>query len=63
MGERGDQPAYHTVAADDRFEVRATSGKCMVVCRDRTNAEHYAVILNEAWQAGFRQGRRSARHE
>ena len=58
--ETDDQPAYQTQAADGRFEVRSASGKCMVVCRDEDSAGHYAVLLNEAYQAGFRQGFRQA---
>ncbi|MEL7449909.1 MAG: hypothetical protein AAFN78_11920 [Pseudomonadota bacterium] len=61
MRDETDTPAYTCVEADGRFEVRAESGKCMVVTADRHNAEHYATLLNEAWRSGFRQGYRDAR--
>ena len=63
MPEDEDQSAYACVEADGRFEVRAESGKCIVVCAGRHNAEHYAALLNEAWQAGYRQGYRSAKRD
>ncbi|MEM9056433.1 MAG: hypothetical protein AAGD86_03085 [Pseudomonadota bacterium] len=55
-----DETPYTCKAADGRFEVRSASGICVVVCNDRHNAEHYATLLNAAWQAGYKRGYRDA---
>ena len=46
-----------------RFEVIDSSAKVIMACQDEGSATHYAVLLNEAYQqgykAGYRDGRRS----
>ena len=43
---------------DGRFAVVNESDRTIIVCRDAASAEHYAVLLNEAYRAGIRQGTR-----
>ena len=61
MVEATDLNSYCVVACDDKYEVRAPSGRIIMVCTDEASAAHYAVLLTEAfavgYKAGFREGR------
>ena len=68
-----DRPRKRCPALDRQCEVQvgtedgtflvviAESGRTVLVCRDRTSADRYAVMLNEAFDRGHRAGRRDAR--
>lgn len=54
-------PAFQAVAAGDKYEVRRDNGRVVVVCTDEGSAVQYAVLLNEAFDLGFKAGYRAAR--
>lgn len=43
------------------YDVLAPDGRCVLSCRLAREAEQYATILTQAYQAGYRQGFRDAR--
>ena len=55
------QLAYSMKAHNGRFEVNAASGRIVMVCADENSAIHYASLLNEAHQAGYKVGYRAGR--
>ena len=63
MSEVNDEPqaAYSVHERDDRYEVCAASGRVIMVCNDQSSASHYAVLLNEAYRAGYKTGYRDGR--
>jgi hypothetical protein len=57
-----DTPAYTVEeAAGGRFQVQDAEGGVILVCGDRSSAEHYASLLNRAFRQGYKQGLRRAR--
>lgn len=54
---------YSIIEADGKFELRSSSGRCVMVCGDRHSAEHYLVLLNEAFASGYRQACRDRKAE
>jgi hypothetical protein len=52
---------YHVSSNDGRFEVVDPAGRNILVCRDEPSATHYTVLLNEAYQRGYKAGYRDAR--
>lgn len=56
-----DEPPYRVEAEPPRFRVVDGAGRPGVVCRDEASAAQYAVMLNEAWKAGYRTGFRDGR--
>jgi hypothetical protein len=53
-----EKPPYVVMCVDDRFQVINQSGRTIMSCSDRDSAEHYADLLNSAFDAGFRACRR-----
>ena len=56
-----DKNYYVVVEAEDRFRVETPTGYCVMECRDRGSADHYVVLLNQAFEAGYKQGFRAAK--
>jgi len=63
MTDDNDDPrdAYTVRERDGRFEVRAPSGRAVIVCGDEGSACQYASLMNEAFKAGFKAGYREGR--
>ena len=57
------QSAYSVHERDGRYEVSAVSGRVIMVCNDESSASHYAVLLNEAYRAGYKSGYRDGRNK
>ena len=57
------QSAYTVHEREDRFEVRAASGRVIMVCNDESSASHYVVLLNEAYRAGYILGYRDGHNK
>lgn len=53
--------AYTVQQHNKRFEVRAASGRTILVCDDEGSASHYASLLNEAYRVGYKLGFRDGR--
>jgi len=53
--------AYTVQERNARFEICAASGRIVLVCGDEGSAAHYAALLNEAHQAGYKVGYKDGR--
>jgi hypothetical protein len=61
MNDNNDDGIYKVVARGDRFEVLNDTARVIVTCRDERSAGEYAVLLNQAYGRGFKDGHRKAR--
>ena len=52
------EQAYSVITNAGKFELRDLSGRCVMACSDQHSADHYRVLLNQAYNNGYRQGRR-----
>jgi hypothetical protein len=55
------EPPYQIKPNESHFQVVDESGRVMLGCGDRVNAEQYAAMLNEAFRRGFKAGYRAAK--
>lgn len=55
--------AYLVIEAQERFEVRSELGTCIIICSNKPNAEHYSLLLNQAFDAGYKQARRDLNND
>lgn len=53
--------AYTVQEQNNRFEVRAVSGRVIMNCTDEGSAFHYASLLNEAYRLGYKTGYKDGR--
>ena len=61
MAEPSDVEPYRVVESDGKYEVRAPSGRTILVCADKVSAAHYAELLHAAFNVGYKQGFRDGR--
>ena len=52
---------YSVKFVTDHFEVNNATGRVIMSCSDEHSAQHYAVMLNQAFDAGYKSGYRAAR--
>jgi len=62
-GRDSEKPVYRVCANGERFDLISTSGRCIMTCHDAASAEHYALLLNEAFTAGYKAARKELRQE
>jgi hypothetical protein len=55
--------AYLVELVDSHYDVRSKTGRVVMSCRDEASARHYANLLSEAFDLGFREGYGKARSE
>ena len=55
--------AYRVGAVEDGYAVSNSADRVIVVCRDEGSAIQYALLMNEAFEAGYKTGFRAARRE
>jgi hypothetical protein len=55
-----DRP-YRVVPVDDTYVVVGEKDLQILSCRDAVSAEHYVVLLSEAYRRGYRYGFREAK--
>ncbi|MGH8023259.1 MAG: hypothetical protein ACRED1_06745 [Limisphaerales bacterium] len=55
------QPPYRVQPGDDHFQVVDPAGRVMLDCGNRESAEQYALLLNQAFQRGFKAGFRAGK--
>ncbi|MCJ7815297.1 MAG: hypothetical protein MUP31_04510 [Xanthomonadales bacterium] len=58
MNDDEVKSAYTVVQVEGSFEVRTPEGRRVMACNDSSSASHYALMLNEAFRAGYRQALR-----
>jgi hypothetical protein len=61
MAEPGEREYRVEEEGGGKFRVLNASGITVIVCRDRTDAEHHAVLLEEAFRRGYQRGYREAK--
>jgi hypothetical protein len=59
--EDNETHVYRVNERDGEFAVVNDSGNVILVCRDEPSAANYVVLLNEAFQRGYKMGYRDAR--
>lgn len=55
-----EQP-YQVSEESGKFDVLDPSGRSIMTCRDAPSAEHYAVLLSQAYKHGYQDGYRAAK--
>ena len=60
MSNSGDSH-YRIETKESEFWLIDESGNKILVCRDRGSAEHYLVLVNEAFKRGYKLGFRDGR--
>lgn len=53
---------YRVNERDGTFEIVNDSGNVILVCHDEPSAANYVVLLNEAFQRGYKRGYRDAKN-
>ncbi len=61
MSAGDDDRLYRVYEDDSGFRVVDDSDQTIVTCRDKRSAEHYATILQRAYNQGYRIGFRAAK--
>jgi hypothetical protein len=61
MDEENNKAGYAVLEVEGKFEVHTPTGRRIMVCNDSSSAAHYAVLLNDAYRAGYRQALRDNR--
>lgn len=61
MSAGDDERLYRVYEDESGFRVMDESGQTIVTCRDKRSAEHYASILQRAYNTGYRYGFRAAK--
>jgi len=56
MDNEKQKKVYAVLEHDQRFEICNASLRVVMVCGDRGSAEHYALLLNEAYESGYKTG-------
>ncbi len=54
--DEDDRPPYIVVENENRFDVRSLSDRTVMACSDSSSATHYAQMLSEAFEAGYKKG-------
>ena len=63
MIEDPDELAYKVQRDGERFCVVDLKERIVIACNDAANAEQYAVLMNQAFQRGFKAGVRKQREQ
>jgi hypothetical protein len=58
MNDNEVKSTYTVVQVEGNFEVRSPEGRRVMQCCDSSSASHYALMLNEAYRAGYREALR-----
>ena len=53
-------PAYVVEQKDNKHGVIDRSGRTILQCADAQNAMHYASLMNQAFEVGYKAGYRDA---
>lgn len=57
-----ESPPYRIIERDDLFIVQDAQANSILQLRDKRNAEHYLVLLNSAYRAGYKAGYRACKN-
>ena len=61
MNSPEDSNPYQVQPDQGRYCVVNDEGSTVIMCADVANADQYAVLLNQAYQRGYKAGVRKAR--
>jgi hypothetical protein len=56
----GHSPAYSVEEKDDKHHVVDRSGRTILQCAGAQNAMHYATLMSQAFEVGYKAGYRDA---
>lgn len=56
-----EHKAYSVNTSENGFDVISVSGQKILTCTGRSSAEHYALLLNTAFEAGYKKALRDKR--
>ena len=56
-----EEPPFRVEPTERGFRVVDGDGRAVMECRDEHSAQHYLVLVNKAWKAGYKAGWREAR--
>jgi len=54
--------AYQVLNNGDRYNVTNEFDRVILECRDEGSARHYATLLNQAYELGYKKGFKAARN-
>ncbi|KPJ90353.1 MAG: hypothetical protein AMJ53_13810 [Gammaproteobacteria bacterium SG8_11] len=54
--------SYQVVKQQDSFAVVDPSHRTIITCQNELNAQHYAQLLNSAYESGYKAGYKAAKH-
>ena len=57
-----DEKPFKVAAVNGQFEIRDHSERCVVSFADKGSAEGLAVLLNQIYQKGYKDGYRAGKH-
>jgi hypothetical protein len=60
--DEADRP-YRVILQDGRYRVMSPGDQCMMVCNDEASAKQYGLMLNQAFDAGYRHALREKRQD
>lgn len=58
--EDSEQP-YRVIPSKGRYQVVTSGDRCVMDCGDDASAQQYALMLNQAFKAGYRQAKKDGR--
>ncbi|MDH3349943.1 MAG: hypothetical protein OEM60_05080 [Gammaproteobacteria bacterium] len=58
MTEQAKHAPFDVIEKGHKFVVRNDVGRTVMVCTDQPSALHYAQLMNAAFDAGYKKGRR-----
>jgi hypothetical protein len=61
VSDSSEERVYRVVGVAGKFEVLSATGTCVMVFLDSASAEHYAVMLSQAYREGYKQAVRDNR--
>jgi len=56
-----NEKTYRVLFDNDRYHVTNEFNRVILECRDEGSAQHYATLLNQAYELGYKKGFKEAR--
>ena len=56
-----NEKAYRVFCDSDKYNVTNEFNRIILECRDEGSAQHYATLLNQAYELGYKKGFKEAR--
>ena len=56
-----NEKAYRVLFDSEKYNVTNEFNRVILECRDEGSAQHYATLLNQAYELGYKKGYKEAR--